>query len=122
MRKSASRLARCLVRVKTSALFISPRLMSSRRREDFTSWATGFTGWVMPTAGAAVRSRLMVAGWRSSSRVRATMGGGMVAEKNSVWLRGGRCLSTRRISGRKPMSSMRSASSSTRISSPPSLA
>ena len=91
-RKSASRLARCLVRVKTSALFISPRLSSSSSSEDFTSWATGYTAWVMPTAGAAVRSRLMVAGLRSSSRVRATMGGGMVAEKNSVWLRGGQVL------------------------------
>ena len=44
--------------------------------------------------------------------------GGMVAEKNSVWRVKGMSLAMRSISGMKPMSSMRSASSMTRISTP----
>ena len=56
----------------------------------------------------------------SSSRDSAWMGLGIVAEKNSVCRRGGRCFSTRRMSGRKPMSSIRSASSSTSTSRPDS--
>ena len=50
------------------------------------------------------------------------IGGGMVALKNSVCRLAGMCLRMRRISGRNPMSSIRSASSSTRYSSPDSLA
>src|SRR5918993_4792047 len=77
---------------------------------------------VIPTAGAACRARLMVAGLSSSSRVSATIGAGIVALKNSVCRLAGRCLSTRLMSGRNPMSSMRSASSRTRNSRPASLA
>ena len=58
----------------------------------------------------------------SSSRDSAWIGPGIVAEKNSVCRRGGRCFSTRRMSGRKPMSSIRSASSSTSTSRPDSAA
>jgi hypothetical protein len=72
----------------------------------------------MPDAGAARRSRLIITGFCSISCVSATIGGGIVAEKKSVCLRGGRCFSTRLMSGRKPMSSMRSASSSTSTSRP----
>ena len=46
----------------------------------------------------------------------------LVALKHSVCRRAGRWRRMRRMSGRKPMSSMRSASSSTRCSSPSSLA
>ena len=46
------------------------------------------------------------------------MGGGIVAEKKSVWRRAGRRWRTRRMSGRNPMSSMRSASSRTSTSRP----
>ena len=42
--------------------------------------------------------------------------GGMVAEKNKVWRAGGSRPQIRSISGMKPMSSIRSASSITRIS------
>ena len=76
----------------------------------------------IPNAGAAFRSRLIVAGLCSSSRVSAWIGPGIVAEKKSVWRLVGRCLRTRLMSGRKPMSSIRSASSSTSTSSPLSLA
>ena len=67
-----------------------------------------------PTAGAERRSILIVDGVFSISRDSCTIGGGIVALKNSVCRRGGRWRRTRRMSGRKPMSSMRSASSSTR--------
>ncbi len=46
----------------------------------------------MPTAGAAWRARLIEAGSCSSSRVSATIGAGIVALKNIVWRRLGRCL------------------------------
>ena len=64
------------------------------------------------------RSRLIVTGLCSISRASATIGGGMVALKNSVCRFAGRWRRMRRMSGRKPMSSMRSASSSTRYSRP----
>ena len=54
----------------------------------------------------------------STSRV---ISGGMVAEKNSVCRRGGSSLQIFSMSGMKPMSSMRSASSMTRISTPISM-
>ena len=121
-RYSARRLARCLVRVKTSASFMSPRCSSARKSADFSSWCTGYTACVMPTAGCERRSRLIEAGFLSISRASAPMGPGMVALKNSVCLRGGRCLRMRLMSGRNPMSSIRSASSSTRYSRCASLA
>ena len=40
-RYSASRFARCLVRVKTITLRMSPRFSSSHRSADFSSCATG---------------------------------------------------------------------------------
>ena len=46
------------------------------------------------------------------------MSSGMVAEKSRVWRCSGRRLMMRRTSGRKPMSNMRSASSSTSTSTP----
>ena len=57
-------------------------------------------------------------GLRSMSRVSARIGVGIVALKKSVCRLAGRWRRIFRISGRKPMSSIRSASSSTRISSP----
>src|SRR5206468_1397124 len=58
----------------------------------------------------------------SISRASPMIGGGIVAEKKSVCRRRGRCLRMRRMSGRKPMSSIRSASSRTRTSRCSSLA
>ena len=87
-----------------------------------SSCGTGYTAWVMPTAGAARRSRLIRTGSRSMSRVSARIGVGMVALKKSVCRLPGRWRRIFRMSGRKPMSSIRSASSSTRTSSPASRA
>ncbi|OQA05963.1 MAG: hypothetical protein BWY66_02139 [bacterium ADurb.Bin374] len=69
----------------------------------------------MPVAGFEGRSMSIATGFLSISRDSSAIGAGIVAEKNRVW-RGvaGRCRNTRRMSGRKPMSSMRSASSRTR--------
>ena len=121
-RKRWSRLARCLVRVKTSASFMSPRSSSVASSDDLSSCDTGYTAWVMPTAGAAGRLTFSVAGRRSISWASAAIGGGIVALKSIVWRLAGRCRSTRLMSGRNPMSSIRSASSSTRCSSPASFA
>ncbi len=52
---------------------------------------------------------------------RRVISGGIVAEKNSVCRRGGSSLQIFSMSGMKPMSSMRSASSMTRISTPISM-
>ena len=71
----------------------------------------------MPTAGAACRCRLIVTGFCSISDASAAIGGGIVALKNSVCRRGGNVPQDAADVGRKPMSSMRSASSSTRYSS-----
>ena len=49
---------------------------------------------------------------------RRVISGGIVAEKNRVWRVNGTSLQMRSMSGMKPMSSMRSASSMTRISMP----
>ena len=53
--------------------------------------------------------------WRNVS-TRRVISGGIVAEKNSVWRVKGTSLQMRSMSGMKPISSMRSASSMTRIS------
>jgi hypothetical protein len=76
----------------------------------------------MPPAGFAWRSTLIVTGLFNISRASSPIGGGIVALKNSVWRRAGMFRSTRRMSGRNPMSSIRSASSSTRCSTPSSFA
>ena len=70
----------------------------------------------MPVAGTCFRCIWIIAGSRSSSLVSSRIGGGIVALKNSVCRFAGRCRRMRRTSGRKPMSSMRSASSRTRYS------
>ena len=73
----------------------------------------------MPVAGvdlplALIVDRIVQHLAASASRI----GGGIVALKNSVWRFAGRCRRILRMSGRKPMSSIRSASSSTRYSMP----
>ena len=87
------------------------------------SWeGTGQAAWVIPLAGAAFRWIAMVTGFLSISRESATIGGGMVAEKKRVCRSAGIWRRIRLTSGRKPMSSIRSASSRTRISTPRSAA
>ena len=55
----------------------------------------------------------MFIGWRMWVRASATIAAGMVAENSIVWRVSGVCLSSRSTSGRKPRSSISSASSRT---------
>ena len=55
----------------------------------------------------------MFIGWRMWVRARATIAAGMVAENSIVCRVSGVCLSSRSTSGRKPRSSISSASSRT---------
>ncbi len=65
-----------------------------------------------------VRSDSIRTGLCRNAVVRRWISPGMVAEKNSVCRVNGKSLQIRSISGMKPMSSMRSASSITSISIP----
>ena len=71
--------------------------------------------------GAIVRGRSLPSsariwmGWMRNCRASATIGPGIVAEKSIVWRAAGTIASSFSISGRKPRSSISSASSSTRI-------
>ena len=71
---------------------------------------------LIPVAGAACRSMLILTGLFSISCASVPIGPGIVALKNSVCRFFGTRARMRRMSGRKPMSSIRSASSSTRYS------
>src|ERR1700722_16477540 len=82
---------------------------ASRRHESLNDVLGGRGG-----AGARETSTRTGLGRKASAR--RVISGGMVAEKNSVWRVNGTSLQMRSMSGMKPMSSMRSASSMTRIS------
>ena len=99
-----------------------PRLISSTSSADFNGCGTGYAACVIPTAGAACRCSAIVAGFFSISDANAAISLGIVALKKSVCRLPGMCRRMRLMSGRNPMSSMRSASSSTRYSSPLSFA
>ena len=72
----------------------------------------------MFSAVVAARETSTRTGLCRNVSVRRVISGGMVAEKNSVWRVKGTSLQMRSMSGMKPMSSIRSASSMTRISMP----
>ncbi len=72
------------MRVKAITLRILPDLTSSARSAGLSCAGTGQAAWVTPVAGAGLRSMAMVTGLRSISRESATIGGGIVAEKNRV--------------------------------------
>ena len=70
----------------------------------------------MFSAVVAARETSTRTGLCRNVSARRVISGGMVAEKNSVWRVNGTSLQMRSMSGMKPMSSIRSASSMTRIS------
>ena len=72
----------------------------------------------MFSAAVAWRATSMRAGADRKVLVMRSISGAMVAEKNSVWRVKGVRLKMRSISGMKPMSSIRSASSTTMICTP----
>ena len=97
--------------------FSAPRMMRLKV-ERFSSGEPpeGTSVWVMFSAVVAARETSTRTGlWRKAS-ARRVISGGIVAEKNSVWRVNGTSLQMRSMSGMKPMSSIRSASSMTRIS------
>ncbi len=79
------------------------------------SWSTVYAVCVMPVAVVELLCGTVSTrtGSRIRSRVSLSTSGAMVAEKSSVWRSAGILAAMRRTTGRKPMSSMRSASSST---------
>ena len=74
--------------------------------------------WVMVSAVVAGRDASMRTGSFRNCLVSRVISAGMVAEKNSVCFLTGVSLKMRSRSGMKPMSSMRSASSTTMICTP----
>ena len=74
--------------------------------------------WAMVSAVVAGRATSMRTGSFRNCLVSRVISGGMVAEKNRVCFLGGVRRKIRSMSGMKPMSSMRSASSTTRIWTP----
>ena len=116
VRSRATLSAPCLVRVNTRALFTCScsKISSSRAVLFFRS--TRQTSWRMTSTGEDTGAAATFTGsWRRVS-TRSKISGGRVAEKNMVCFFWGRRRMTFRTSWIKPMSSIRSASSSTKIS------
>ena len=116
VRSRATLSAPCLVRVKTRAFFTSSwRRMSSSRAVLFFR-STRQTSWRMISTGEETGAAAAFTGsWRRVS-TRSRISGGRVAEKNMVCFFSGSRRMTLRTSWIKPISSIRSASSSTKIS------
>ena len=72
------------------------------------NWAVAGTIW-----SSSADSARMFIGWRMCVRASETIAAGMVAENSIVWRVSGVCFSRRSTSGRKPRSSISSASSRT---------
>ena len=115
---SARRLAPCLVLVKTSTCVQRREPIrydsSARLRVLGTRWALCATSSDAVLRGATSTS----AGLSSRPCASERISGEKVAENSRFWRLAGSLAMTRRISWMKPMSSMRSASSSTKISTP----
>ena len=116
VRSLATLSAPCLVRVKTRALltFSCCRISSSRSVLFFRS--TRQTSWRITSTGVEMGAAATFTGSWSSVSTRSKISGGRVAEKNMVCFFSGRSLMTLRTSWIKPISSIRSASSRTKIS------
>ena len=110
------RLARCFVRVKTNArgMLLSRKISVSSARLSACSTKSTFCSILPEIEAAGVISTL--AGSLSMVEARSAISADIVAEKNSVCLFLGSVATMRCTSRTKPMSSMRSASSSTSTS------
>ena len=100
-------------------LAISSRSVS--RLAQSSPFGQNMKRWVIVLAVVAGGAASMRSGSLRNWLTRRVISGGIVAEKNKVWRRGGSSLQIFSMSGMKPMSSMRSASSMTRISTPISM-
>ena len=94
----------------TSSLFSSPR---SASRLPFG--AVQVRCWATVSAVLAGGATSMTLGFETNLSLRVLISSDRVAEKNSVWRSGGSRPTMRSTSGIKPISSIRSASSMTRI-------
>ena len=107
---------RCLVRQKTSTRSGANLSRSASSSWVFWPWVTGHRCSSTVSAVSPVRAISTVTGSVRSASMVDLIDGGIVAEKSSVWCADGSSCMMRRMLGQKPMSSMRSASSSTRVS------
>ena len=112
---SRLRLQKMIALVRFSAWSIMRRSVA-RLSKSLEPEATMFC--VTVSAVEEARATSTRAGLCRNVSTRRWISGGMVAEKNRVWRVKGMSLQMRSMSGMKPMSSMRSASSMTRMSTP----
>ncbi len=109
---------------KISAFCTSSERISRRSASRLSCSFTSTSPEVMVVATVAGLETVIVFGLFRKASARRRISGAMVAEKNSVWRLAGSMVTMRSISGMKPISSMRSASSITstptsRMISPP---
>ncbi len=116
VRYSARRLAPCLVRVKTSTCSQAPTVTRCASRARFCGAGRRNTRCSMRSTVVFGGVTSMRSGLCRSLLARSTMSFEKVAENSRFWRLGGSLARTFFTSWMKPMSSMRSASSRTRIS------
>ena len=116
-RSVTTRFAPCFVRVNTSALSTRPSRSSCGSRRFFSAFSAKNTPWRMASTVVAGGVTITLAGRCRSESASCSISAGMVALNKRFCRFAGSCAITRRTSCTKPMSSMRSASSSTNTSS-----
>ncbi len=115
---SASRLAPCLVRVNTSTWCQPLSRIRWLTRSRLWCCSTRCTVWVTSSVAVLRGVTETSPGSLSTPRASERISSEKVAENSRFWRCLGSSASTLRMSRMKPISSMRSASSSTRISTP----
>jgi hypothetical protein len=116
--RDASLSAPTFVRQNTSTGPVASSRSQRASHDVFSFASTVWTACEIVCAGPPRRPTCTSFGARRNSCVSFRISAGMVAEKSSVWRAAGSVARIRWTSGQKPMSSMRSASSSTSTSSP----
>ena len=111
----ATRSASRFIRVNISTCFMSRERTRCANSAPFFNLATSNTWWVTSSAGALRRATSIIVGLRMNCSARRLISLEKVAENSKFWRTGGSTARMRSISGIKPMSSIRSASSSTSI-------
>ena len=91
---------------------------NERRASRFFAGATSNNCWLTLSLVEDGRATSTRTGADKNCSERRVISGGIVAEKNSVWRVNGTSETIRSISGIKPISNMRSASSITKTSTP----
>ena len=117
-RKRPTRSEPCLVRQKTSVWRSGPVVSTCASRSRFCSCGQAKTRCTTVEATTCSGATSMRTGSSEKVFEMAMISFDSVAERSSVWRLAGTVVMIRFSGGRKPMSSMRSASSSTTISMP----